>query len=224
MYKIFITIKENSQRVKKKNFIRFKNNTPLFKILIYKLNKFKIYIDTDSKKIMKSINNDKLIKNTTVYLREKKFINMENDGKSPGPYMIENFLKKFVQDQNEPIIHAHVTSPFLKQKTLIDAIQFMNKGYDSVTSCNKIRKIAFLKDKKFKPINFKFENQHARTQNLNPIYVLNSAFFIFRKKFFMKKLNRISKNNYFYQLKFPEYIDIDEKEDVIISRLSKKYL
>ena len=40
----------------------------------------------------------------------------------------------------------------------------------------------------------------------------------------MKKLNRISKNNYFYQLKFPEYIDIDEKEDVIISRLSKKYL
>ena len=71
MYKIFITIKENSQRVKKKNFIRFKNNTPLFKVLIYKLNKFKIYIDTDSKKIMKSINNDKLIKNTTVYLREK---------------------------------------------------------------------------------------------------------------------------------------------------------
>ena len=51
MYKIFITIKENSQRVKKKNFIRFKNNTPLFKVLIYKLNKFKIYIDTDSKKI-----------------------------------------------------------------------------------------------------------------------------------------------------------------------------
>ena len=36
----------------------------------------------------------------------------------------------------------------------------------------------------------------------------------------MKKLNRISKNNYFYQLKFPEYIDIDEKEDNI-SRLSK---
>ena len=85
MYKIFITIKENSQRVKKKNFIRFKNNTPLFKVLIYKLNKFKIYIDTD-KKIMKSINNDKLIKNTTVYLREKKFIKMENDGKSPGLY------------------------------------------------------------------------------------------------------------------------------------------
>ena len=31
MYKIFITIKENSQRVKKKNFIRFKNNTPFLK-------------------------------------------------------------------------------------------------------------------------------------------------------------------------------------------------
>ena len=68
MYKIFITIKENSQRVKKKNFIKFKNNIPLFKLLIYKLNKFRIFVDTDSKKIMKSIINDKLIKNTTIYL------------------------------------------------------------------------------------------------------------------------------------------------------------
>ena len=69
-------------------------------------------------------------------------------------------------------------------------IQFMSKGYDSVTSCNKIRKI-FLKDKKFKPINFKFKNQHARTQNLNPLYVLNSAFLYSERNY--EKLNRISK-------------------------------
>ena len=224
MYKIFITIKENSQRVRKKNFIKFKNNIPLFKVLIYKLNKFKIYIDTDSKKIMNSIHNDKLITNTTVYLREKKFIEMENNGKSPGPYMIKNFLNKFVKDQDEPIIHAHVTSPFLKQKTLLNALTFMKQGYDSVSSCNKINKIAFLKEKKFRPINFKFKDQHARTQNLNPIFVINSAFFIFRKKLFMKKLNRISKNNYFYELKFPENIDIDEKDDVTTTRLLKEYL
>ena len=80
-----------------------------------------------------------------------------------------------------------MTSPFLRQKTLMDAIQFMSKGYDSVTSCNKIRKIAFLKDKKFKPINFKFKNQHARTQNLNPIYVLNSAFFYIQKEILYEK-------------------------------------
>ena len=113
---------------------------------------------------MKNINNDKLIKNTTVYLREKKFIKMENDGKSRRPYMIENFLKNFVQDQNEPIIHAHVTSPFLRQKTLIDAIQFMNKGYDSVTSCNKIRKIAFLKDKNLSQsiLNLKINTKNSK--------------------------------------------------------------
>tara|TARA_X000000368_G_C22998810_1_gene697995 strand:- start:240 stop:914 length:675 start_codon:yes stop_codon:yes gene_type:complete len=224
MYKIFITIKENSQRVKKKNFIKFKNNIPLFKLLIYKLNKFKIFVDTDSKKIMKSIINDKLIKNTTIYLRDKRFIDMENQGKSPGPYMIENFLKKYVKNENEPIIHAHVTSPFLMQKTLMSALKYMNKGYDSVTSCNKINKIAFLNDKQIKPINFKFNQQHSRTQNLKSIYIINSAFFIFRKKFFMKKLNRISRNNHFFELKFPEYIDIDEKEDVVITRLAKKYL
>ena len=37
----------------------------------------------------------------------------------------------------------------------------------------------------------------------------------------MKSLIGFQKNNYFYQLNFPEYIDIDEKEDVIISRLSE---
>lgn len=223
-HKIFITIKENSERVKKKNFIKLKDNIPLFKILIYKLNKFQIFIDTDSKKIMKSITNDKKLNNVTVYLRKKEFVIMENKNKSPGPYMIKNFLEKYVDDLDEPIIHAHVTSPFLKQKSLLNALDYMKKGFDSVTSCNFIKKIALVDDQKIKPINFKLKNQHQRTQTLSPVIILNSAFFIFRKKFFLKNLHRISHKNYFYQLNFPEYIDIDTNEDVLISRLSKKLL
>ena len=223
-YKVFITIKEKSKRVKNKNFINLKNNVPLFKVLLHKLNKFQIFVDTDSKKIMKDIDSDKKLKNVTVYLRKKEFITMENKNKSPGPYMIKYFLENYVKNDDEPIIHAHVTSPFLKQESLIKALSYMKKGYDSVTSCNFIKKIAFVEGKKIKPINFKLKNQHQRTQNLNSLIILNSAFFIFKKRNFLKNLQRISKNNFFYQLNFPEYIDIDNNEDVVISKLSKKLL
>ena len=91
-YKVFIGIKEKSQRIKNKNFIKIKKNIPLFKILLYKLNNFQIFVDTDSKKIISSISKDKRLSNVKVYLRDKKFIKMESDNKNPGPYMIKNFL------------------------------------------------------------------------------------------------------------------------------------
>jgi CMP-N-acetylneuraminic acid synthetase len=223
-YKVFIGIKEKSQRIKNKNFIKIKNNIPLFKILLYKLNKFQIFIDTDSSEIIKSISRDKKLSNVKVYLREKKFVDMENNNKNPGPYMIKKFLENYVENENEPVIHTHVTSPFLKQKTLLNALKYMNKGFYSVSSCNLIKKTAFIKKKKIEPINFSLDDQHQRTQSLKSIIVLNSAFFIFRKKNFMKTLQRVSKKNYFYELNFPESIDIDYKEDIKLSRLLKNSL
>ena len=40
----------------------------------------------------------------------------------------------------------------------------------------------------------------------------------------MKNLQRISKKDYFYELNFPESIDIDYKEDIKLSRLLKNFL
>ncbi len=223
-YKVFIGIKEKSQRIKNKNFIKIKNNIPLFKILLYKLKNFQIFVDTDSKKIISSISKDKKLSNVKVYLRDKKFIKMENDNKNPGPYMIKNFLENYVENENEPIIHTHVTSPFLRQKTLMDALKYMDKGFYSVSSCNLIKKTALIKKKKIEPINFSLDDQHQRTQSLKSIIVLNSAFFIFKKKNFIKSLQRISRKNYFYELNFPESIDIDYKEDIKLSKLLKNFL
>ena len=56
--KMFITIKENSLRVPKKNFSKF-DNIPLYKILLYKMKKFDIFVDTDSNKIIKNSLKDK---------------------------------------------------------------------------------------------------------------------------------------------------------------------
>ena len=58
----------------------------------------------------------------------------------------------------------------------------------------------------------------SKTQNLDPVYMSNGSFFIFRKKTFKKYNNRIGKNPYYYELKFPESVDIDNKEDLNLAR------
>ena len=52
--KIFIPIKQKSQRVPNKNF-RLVNNIPLYKRTLYKLKDFEVYVDTDSDIVLKEV-------------------------------------------------------------------------------------------------------------------------------------------------------------------------
>ena len=48
---------------------------------------------------------------------------------------------------------------------------------------------------------------------------MNGAFFIFKRDIFLKNwLQRITKKNYFYELGFPELIDVDNYEDFELSK------
>ena len=46
----------------------------------------------------------------------------------------------------------------------------------------------------------------------------NGAFFIFKKKTFIKYKNRIGQNPFYYELNLPESIEIDTKEDLYLAR------
>ena len=50
----------------------------------------------------------------------------------------------------------------------------------------------------------------TKTQNLTPIIQSNGAFFIFKKKTFMKYNNRVGKKPYYYEISFPESVEIPE--------------
>ena len=54
---IFIPIKENSQRVPRKNF-REINGVPLYKHTLYKLSDYEVYVDTDSTEVILDIESD----------------------------------------------------------------------------------------------------------------------------------------------------------------------
>ena len=216
--KFFIIIKEKSQRIKKKNFVKL-GNKQLWKHLILELRGQKVFVDTDSKKVI--LNCKKNFPWVIAYPRKKIFIGLEEkQKKSPTLLMIDNFLNNFVKDNNEIVICTHVTSPFLKLKTIKKAIKKLKK-HDSVTSVTKHQEFSWMlkgkKNKKLFPINFN-PKVVRKTQNLDPIYMSNGSFFIFRKKTFKKYNNRIGKNPYYYELKFPESVEIDNKEDLDLAR------
>ena len=216
--KFFIIIKKKSQRIKKKNFVKL-GGIELWKHLILELKGKKVFVDTDSNKVISDCK--KNFPWVVAYPRKKFFIDFEEKKNiSPVLLMINNFLNNFIKDKNEIVVCTHVTSPFIKFKTIKKAIQKLKK-YDSVISVTKHQEFSWMlkgeKNKKILPINFdpKVVN---KTQNLRPVYMLNGSFFIFKKKTFKKYNNRIGKNPYYYELKFPESVDIDNKEDLNLAR------
>ena len=212
--KIFIFIKEKSERVPNKNFLQL-GGVELYKHTLLKLKDFEVYVDTDSKKIYQECNTDKNLSHVTCYLRKQEYIDHENNNKeiSPALLITKNFLDTYIIDENEPIILTHVTSPFLKVSTIIDAVKKLGKTYDSVCSVSEINSFVLKrKNDKYEPINFNTNNVQ-KSQVLDPIYNLNSAFFIFTKKTFIaNNNNRLGKNPYYYKLVFPEDLDIKHIE------------
>lgn len=213
----FIIIKHNSSRIKKKNFKKI-GKFHMWEHLIYTLKGQKVFIDTDSKLIIKKTK--KKFPWVHAYLRNQKFIKLEKTkNASPTLMMIKNFLQKYVKNKEEIIVTTHVTSPFIKMKTIKDAVKKLKK-YDSIAAVTKDYNFAWLENnrKKLIPINFD-PKVVTKTQNLKPIVQSNGAFFIFKKKTFMKYNNRIGKKPFYYEISFPESVEIDTHEDLNLARL-----
>ena len=141
--KFFIIIKKHSERLKHKNFLDL-GDKPLFRHLLDELNGEDIFVDTDSH-VIHGYYKDK---NVNCYMRNQKFIDLEssNDFKvSPVLLMIENFLDKYVEDEDELIVTPHVTSPFIKLDTIIKASKKLDEGYDSVQACTQHKEFTYFK-------------------------------------------------------------------------------
>jgi CMP-N-acetylneuraminic acid synthetase len=205
--KFFVIIKEKSERLRDKNFLDL-GGKPLYKHLLDELDGQDVFVDTDSEKILLDLKNSGI----NCYRRKQEFVNLENNNNfkvSPVLLMIENFLDNYVDDENEIIVTPHVTSPFIKLDTIIDASKKLNEGYDSVQACTEHQEFTYFNGR---PVNFN-PNVVQKTQDLEPVVMGNGAFFIFTKKTFKENNNRVGKNPYFYSITFPESVEIDNGED-----------
>ena len=203
---IFIPIKENSQRVPGKNFRNLQGEN-LYKRCLLKLTDFKVFVDTDSKKIISEIQSDPRLDHVTVYLRDPDLIGHEVSVCK----LIERFIEKHCI-LGEDICQIHVTSPFLKSETLEGAMKMM-KEHDSVVSCNSYQNRLWRKESYgYCPVNHN-PMKLEQTQDLPVFYEENSLFYIFNSASFLKTLSRIGSKPFFYMCNFPENLDIDTEDD-----------
>lgn len=123
----------------------------------------------------------------------------------------KEIYKRFIHEIDADIyILAHTTSPFIRTESIENALEkVMNAGYDSAFSAEKKQTFCWYKGQ---PVNYDLEDV-PRTQDLEPIWVETSAFFIFRKNIFTEYGRRIGFHPYIQEVSGIETVDIDTKED-----------
>lgn len=111
-------------------------------------------------------------------------------------------------------ILAHATSPFIRTATIEDAVARVESGeYDSAFSAERVQTFAWWEGK---PLNYSL--QHVpRTQDLEPVYVETSAFFIFQRDVWRTLHRRIGERPYTAVTDRIESMDIDNPDDFLLA-------
>ena len=123
----------------------------------------------------------------------------------------------FIRDVDADIyIALCTTSPFTQIQTLRHALeQVLNHGYDSAFTVKKVQTFAWYEGK---PINYDPCNV-PRTQDMEPVYIETSAFFIFKKELWIEHGRRIGFHPYLQEVGEIESVDIDTMEDLKFAQL-----
>lgn len=196
-----IPIKLNSQRLPHKNILPIAGY-PLCWHICNTLNNVEgidevyVYCSDDSVK-------QYIPSRTKVLIRDKKLDKDEVKG--------FEIYKSFINEVNADVyVLAHTTSPFIKVSSIENALSHILSGEnDSAFSAEKVQTFAWYKGQ---PINYDL-NDVPRTQDMEPIWVETSAFYMFRKEIFTVHNRRIGFNPYIQEVSGIEATDIDEKKD-----------
>ena len=102
------------------------------------------------------------------------------------------------------------STSFMKASYISNALTHVVMGEnDSAFSAERVQTFAWYKGK---PINYNLSDV-PRTQEMEPIWVETSAFYIFRKEIYTQNRRRIGFTPYIQEVNGIEAIDIDEPED-----------
>ena len=212
-FTFIIAVRKGSQRVINKNTRKF-GDSSLVEMKLKQVRRIsKKAIILLSSDCQKSLRIGKKY-NAVIDDRERKYCS----NKIPMPQVYKYLAKKVF---TKYVCYLHVTSPFLKDRTLIKALKTFlqfRKKYSSVVTVTKLKEYLW-KDKK--AINYN-PDKHPRSQDLKGVVSLNFAINIV-ETVFMKNKGRITSNNFFpIELSFPENIDIDNKWQFLIGDFIKK--
>lgn len=196
-----IPIKLNSQRLPHKNILPIAGH-PLCWHICNTLNSVKnideVYVFCSDENVRQYIPDE-----TKVLIRDKRLDKDEVKG-------FEIYSEFIKQVDADVYVLAHTTSPFIGVDTVQEALdKVLFEDYDSAFSAERVQTFAWYKGS---PINYDL-NDVPRTQDMEPIWVETSAFYIFKKEIFTEHHRRIGFNPYIQEVSEIEAVDIDEKRD-----------
>ena len=197
----FVPIKLNSQRLPHKNVLPIAGHPLCWHIcnsLIQVKNINEVYVYCSNEKVIDYLPDGVLFK------KRKRWLDSDN---------VKGFdiYREFINEVDaEVYVLAHTTSPFIKATSIENAlVHVLNGDNDSAFSAQRIQTFAWYHGK---PINYDL-NDVPRTQDMDPIWVETSAFFMFKKEIFTLHKRRIGFKPYIQEVSGTEAIDIDEKKD-----------
>lgn len=198
-----IAVRKGSKRVKNKNIRKFGNSN----LLEIKLKQIKRIFGT--KNVLLSSDCKQSLKigqkyNVQIDHRPKKFANSKVPMKKVYSYLASKVNTKYV-------CYLHVTSPFLKDKTLKGAINLFfketRKKDITLATVSKVKEYLWYKNK---ALNYNPDN-HPPSQTLPEYLALNFAINIVDRSYMYSYGKIVSSKFLPVILEFPENIDIDEK-------------
>ena len=110
---------------------------------------------------------------------------------------------------------AHATAPFLRTETMQRGLDGVLSGdFDSAFSAEKIQTYCWYRQK---PINYD-PTDMVRTQELEPVYVETSGFYVYSRAEILERARRIGDRPLIVEITAAEAIDIDWPEDYDTAR------
>lgn len=197
----FVPIKLNSQRLPHKNKLPIAGH-PLCWHICNTLNQVRgidaVYAYCSDDEVTR------YLPQGTIFKQREKWL----DGDMvKGADIYRNFIDEVDADV---YVLAHTTSPFIKVSSIENALSHILTGEnDSAFSAERIQTFAWYKGK---PVNYDL-NDIPRTQDMEPVWVETSAFFMFRKEIFTVHNRRIGFSPYIQEVSGMEALDIDERKD-----------
>jgi CMP-N-acetylneuraminic acid synthetase len=208
----FVPIKLNSERLKNKNILML-GNKPLSMYITDTLVNIKsideVYVFCSDEKIVNYVNKE------VIFLKRSK----ELDGNHVrGHQIYDSFINLVDADI---YILAHTTSPFLLKESIETSLsKIITSGYDSALSVLEHKTFAWYGGA---TLNYSLSDI-PRTQDIDPVMIETSGFYMFKKEVWIDYRQRIGKNPWFQSVNLFEAIDIDEKQDFDFALFVNKYL
>jgi CMP-N-acetylneuraminic acid synthetase len=201
-----VPMRHSSERVPGKNY-RALGGIPLYhhvvKALLQAPSVSEVIVDTDSDWILEDAARE--------FPEVKLVVRPEHlrDGHTPMNAVLEHSVQHAVEDT---VMQTHSTNPFVRPTTFESAVQafFSDEQVDSVFGATRIQGRLWTSD--LKPVNHD-PAVLARTQDLDPIYLENSCFYVFARSTLLETGSRLGRRPALVEVDALEATDIDVETD-----------